>query len=91
MHPFIVGEIALGYVRHRDRTLALLELLPMATVAGHAEVLKFIASQKIFGLGIGYVDVHLLVATRLTPETKIWTYDRRLHAAAERMKLAFAP
>jgi len=44
-------------------------------VADADEVLSFIAGRKLSGSGIGYVDVHLLAAAALTPETFLWTRD----------------
>jgi hypothetical protein len=65
-----------------------LNALPKATVASAGEVLKFIAERKLPGSGIGYVDAHLLAATALTPETAIWTRDKRLLVAARSLSLA---
>jgi hypothetical protein len=50
--------------------------------------LRFVDQQTLFGLGIGYIDTHLLTATRLTPDTLLWTRDKRLLAAANRLSLA---
>ena len=85
-HPFVIGELALGNLRLRDQVLGLLQDLPFASVATEGEVLAFIDRQALFG--IGYVDAHLLAAARLTPDTLIWTRDKRLQAAADRMSLA---
>ena len=87
-HPFVIGELALGRLRQRDTVLRTLEELPHAIVASHAEAMSFIERQKLFESGIGYIDVHLLAAARLTPNTRLWTRDRRLAAAAERLSLA---
>jgi predicted nucleic acid-binding protein len=87
-HPFIISELALGDPRHRDRLLAHLSEPPRAIVAGNAEVLHFIQQDRLFGIGIGYVDAHLLAATRLTQDASVWTRDKRLSAAAERLSLA---
>ena len=62
--------------------------LPQATSASHGEVLRFIDREVLFGRGIGYVDAHLLAATRLTAGSKLWTRDRRLHAVAAQLGLA---
>lgn len=48
----------------------------------------FIRRNDLSGSGIGYADAHLLVSTRLTPGTGLWTRDRRLLAAARRLGLA---
>ena len=91
IHPFVIGEIALGELRQRERTLALLHDLPEAPVASAAELLSFIAEHALFRLGIGYVDAHLLAATRLAGDAALWTRDKRLRAAAERLGLAADP
>ncbi|MGO4448591.1 type II toxin-antitoxin system VapC family toxin [Phyllobacterium sp. TAF24] len=87
IHPFIVGELALGSLRQRELILNSLQDLPKVQVADDKEILYFIDAETIFGLGIGYVDVHLLAATRLTPGTRLWTRDKRLAAAATRLQL----
>ena len=87
-HPFVLGEIALGRLRDPDMVLGLMADLPQAVVATDAEVLGFIRRDGLAGLGIGYVDAHLLAAARLTPDARLWTRDRRLAAAAERLGLA---
>lgn len=82
MHPFVIGEIALGHLRRREADLALLHDLPMASLATNEEVLSLINNRRLFVTGIGYVDAHLLAAVRVTPRVILWTRDRRLAAAA---------
>jgi predicted nucleic acid-binding protein len=90
-HRFVTGELALGNLRERDLVPSALRELPQATVASDDEVLHFIDRQALFGLGIGYVDAHLLAAVLLTLGAKLWTRDRRLQAAATQLGLATAP
>jgi predicted nucleic acid-binding protein len=87
MHPWVLGEVALGNVRQRELVLGSLSNMPMATQATDAEVLDYINATKLWGLGIGYVDAHLLASARLTPGASLWTLDRRLEAAAETLGL----
>lgn len=87
-HPFIIGELAMGSLRQRDVILNALRDLPHAVVASDEETLGYIDQQKLFGLGIGYVDAHLLAAARLTPSASLWTRDKRLREIAERSGLA---
>lgn len=87
-HPFVIGELSLGDLRRRSAILEDLADLPQAQVATDPEALRFIDDRALFGLGIGYVDVHLLAATQLTPGAKLWTRDKRLLAAADRLGLA---
>ena len=87
IHPFIIGELSLGNFRRRDVVLTELKRLPRAVIATDDEVLGFIDHHRLAGLGIGYIDVHLLVSARLTPEASFWTRDKRLAAVVAR----FAP
>lgn len=90
MHPFVLGELALGHVSGIGGMIDDLSRLAQATVASTNEVLKFIMDRKLSGLGIGYVDAHLLASATLTPETLIWTRDKRLLAAARSLSLSVA-
>lgn len=90
-HPWVTGELALGNLSRREEVLGLLRDLPQATVADHDEVLRLIEGEALHGAGIGYVDAHLLAASRLTPGTALWTTDERLAAVAARLSLGFQP
>lgn len=85
-HPFVIGEISCGYLRHRAEVLALLQALPLAEIADHDEVLRFVEAASLAGAGIGWVDAHLLAASRLAG-ISLWTLDRRLGSAARRLRL----
>jgi hypothetical protein len=78
----------LGNLRRHDAVLTALSDLPQAETATHPEILTFIDRHALFGRGIGYVDVHLLAAVRLTRGAQLWTRDRRLHAVANELGLA---
>lgn len=88
-HPFVIGELALGHLRQRRTILSALQDLPRASVATDGEVLLFIERHALAGLGIGYVDIHLLAATRLTAGSALWTRDKRLSGAAGRLGLGW--
>ena len=61
MHPWVIGEIALGQLgRRRSSVLADLRRLPSAVVVPDPEVLTLIEGRALFGRGIGWVDAHLL-------------------------------
>lgn len=86
-HPWVIGEVSLGHLGRRDEILNLLHGLPQATVASTEEVQAAIENQQLQGSGIGYVDAQLLTATMLTPDSMLWTADRRLRAVATRIGL----
>jgi predicted nucleic acid-binding protein len=91
MHPFVIGELALGRMRQREIILAALSDLPRAELATDAEVLGFVDREALFGRGIRYVDAHLLASTRLSAGATIWTRDTRLCDVAEELGLAMTP
>jgi predicted nucleic acid-binding protein len=90
-HPFVIGEVAMGSLERRDLILGALQDLPKATVARDEEVLQYISNRALFGLGIGYVDAHLLAAVQMTAEALLWTRDKRLASLAAKLSLAFSP
>lgn len=87
-HPFITGELALGNLQNRATILDALQSLPQATIATDTEVMHLIDHNALFGMGIGYVDAHLLAAVRLTIGSSIWTRDKRLNTASLKLNLA---
>ena len=89
-HPFIIGEIACGYLKNRKEILTLLEALPCAKVAQPEELLKFIESRKLFGSGIGFVDIHLLASCFLN-HTLLWTQDTKLAQASIALHVSYKP
>ncbi len=79
----------MGILARRDTTIRELKKLQTMVVAHNEEVLDFVARHKLFGLGIGYTDAHLLVSVRITANCKLWTRDKRLRAAAEKLDLGW--
>ena len=86
MHPFVLGEIACGSLRHRPSILSDLGHLPHAVSAENAEVLAFLDQHRLYGKGIGWIDAHLLASAALS-RCRLWTLDSRLGEAAESLKL----
>jgi len=87
VHPFVIGEIALGHLRKRAEVLDLMNALPLAPELSHGEILAFIDAHGLAGCGIGWIDAHLLAAARLAGWT-LWTLDRALNRAAGRLHLS---
>jgi predicted nucleic acid-binding protein len=90
-HPWVIGELALGTLTNREEILRLLRGLPQADVAGDGELLELIERRRLYGAGVGYVDAQLLAATKLRPETSLWTADQRLATLAESLGVGFQP
>lgn len=87
-HPFVIGELSCGNLKNRRGILSLLRELPEAEAVTHDEALFFIEEHGLMDRGLGFVDVQLLAAARLTG-VPLWTYDRRLREAAAGLHLEF--
>lgn len=85
IHPFIVGELALGLLSDRAGTLALLDRLPEVRAAQAAEVRHAIETRDLFGRGIGLVDAHLIASVLISSPARLWTRDGRLRKVAEEL------
>ena len=83
IHPFVIAELALGSLKERSRTLALLDLLPHLRVARLNEIRTLIEARHLYGLGIGLTDAHLIASVLINPPTLLWTKDKQLRKAAE--------
>lgn len=93
MHDFVYGEIAMGSPRNRKAMLAMLSSLHRIPTASHFEVMTFVENAKLFGLGLTYIDVHLLAATHASGDIepiRLWTRDTELLKQAGRFGVAYA-
>jgi predicted nucleic acid-binding protein len=86
IHPFVIGELACGNLARRAEVIGLLQALPQAPVADHAELLEFVDAHRLYGRGLGWVDLHLLASARLA-NLPLWTLDRYLAVAARQLSL----
>jgi predicted nucleic acid-binding protein len=83
IHPFIIAELALGSMQERTKTLALLDLLPQVRMAQIGEVRLMIGARRLYSLGIGLIDAHLIASVFIDSSTLLWTRNKRLRKAAE--------
>ena len=89
-HPMVLLELACGTPpAPRSKTLSDIGRLRHSEQATFTEVAEWIEQQQLYGLGCGLVDLSLLAATQLTPQTKLWTLDKRLQQLALRFDLAY--
>jgi predicted nucleic acid-binding protein len=83
IHPFVIAELALGSLKERIKTLALMDLLPQVRVAHIGEVRLAIEARRLNGLGIGLIDAHLIASAFIDSSLLLWTRDKRLRLVAE--------
>ena len=87
-HPFVTGELACGNLKKRADILSDLNTLPSATRATDAEVMRLIEDRKLWGRGLGWIDMHLLAAALLS-RGRLWSFDKRLGSAASGLGLRY--
>jgi predicted nucleic acid-binding protein len=88
-HSFIIGELACGNIGNRAEIINLLRSLPLAPAINLEEYLYFVERNQLHGIGIGFVDVHLLAAAKLAG-MPFWTNDKKLRHAASGLDLSYS-
>ena len=88
MHTVVLGELATGNLRKRKETLVSLQALPRLREGTSAECLRYLEDRQLFGRGIGWNDIQLLVAAELS-RVPLWSRDRSLAAMADKRGLLF--
>jgi len=86
VHPFILGELACGNFKNRKEIFTLLSVVTSLEKVSDEEYFIFLEKNRLFGTGIGFVDVHLLAAARLA-QCSIYTKDKALLSAAGRLDI----
>ena len=86
-HPWVIGELACGGLKNRKEILALLQALPETHIPEHHEVLHLLETHKLYGVGLGWVDINLLAAAQLTG-CALWTADAQLQKTAAKLQLS---
>lgn len=81
-HPLVIGELACGQLPRRKETLHLLDQLRKAPIASDREVRHLIEERALYGIDLGWVDMHLLASVQLIPGGELWTRDKALKAAS---------
>ena len=91
-HPMVIVELACGTPpAPRAQTLGDMALLASAQQATLGEAQEFIEREKLYGLGCGLVDIALLASAIITPNTQLWTMNKRLSDLAQRFGVAYQP
>lgn len=87
IHPFVLGELSCGNISNRKEILTLLRALPRIDTVLDEEVFVLIENKKLYGKGLGFIDVHLLAAAIIQNVT-IWTGDKHLHRVLKELRIS---
>jgi len=88
IHPFILGELSCGNISNRKEVLSLLRTLRSIDLVLDEEVFLLIEDRKLFGKGLGFIDIHLL-ASAMIHHIPIWTRDKSLSRVARELGVDF--
>jgi predicted nucleic acid-binding protein len=86
MHPAVIGELACGSIPDRRNFLQLWLALPRIDEVSFEEAMALLENTPLWGRGLGWTDVHLLAAA-LVHKVRLWTRDRLLNNACQRLGL----
>jgi predicted nucleic acid-binding protein len=87
-HELVFGELLIGDRGGRLKLLSAYPQMFQATTIEHDEVVAFVRERRLFGRGVGWIDIHLL-ASAVVGRLLLWTADPRFHAMAEELRLAY--
>lgn len=88
MHPFILGELSCGNISNRKEVLSLLRALRSIEVVLDEEVFVLIEDRKLFGKGLGFIDIHLL-ASAMIYQVPILTRDKTLKRVSGELGISY--
>jgi len=89
-HELIFGELLIGDRGGRAKLLGAYEQMHQASLVPHAEVVAFVRSRRLYGRGVGWVDMHLL-ASAVVEGLHLWTADPRFSNLAHEIGVAYTP
>lgn len=87
-HEMVFGELLIGDRGGRLKLLEAYALMSQAMTVPHPEVVEFVRERRLFGRGVGWIDVHLL-ASSLVGGHRVWTADPRFAATAKELHIGY--
>jgi predicted nucleic acid-binding protein len=88
IHPYIIGELSCGNFKNRNLIISLLKALPKVSLISIDEFYMFIEKHKLYGIGLGYVDIHFLASAYIS-NCSIYTRDKSLSSAANQLGIEY--
>jgi len=88
IHPFILGELCCGNISNRKEVLSLLRTLRSIDLVLDEEVFILIEDRKLYGKGLGFIDIHLL-ASAMIHQVPIWTRGKSLKQIAGDLGISY--
>jgi len=89
-HELVYGELLIGDLGGRSQFLADYQAMFHARSVSHTDVVTFVVNRGFHGLGVSWIDVHLL-ASATVDGIKLWTADLRLSELATTLGFSYEP
>jgi hypothetical protein len=91
IHPFVIAELACGFLPQREKTLKYLDQLTALPTVRVGDIRLMIEARNLWAKGIGLTDAQLIASCLTTPGAKIWTIDGALGRVAESLGIRAVP
>jgi len=88
IHPYVLGELFCASISNREEILSLLKALPGIDSVLDEEFFMFIEERKLYGKGLGFVDIHIL-ASAMIFQVPLWTRDKSLKLIAGELGISY--
>jgi len=85
-HELVYGELVIGDTGGRRAFLEHYQRYAAAPLVPHGEVVIFVRAQRLAGLGLSWIDAHLLASARVAG-ARLWTADQTLARVAHALGL----
>jgi predicted nucleic acid-binding protein len=87
-HEMVFGELLIGDRGGRVKLLGSYVQMQQSNTIPHNEVVEFVRERRLFGRGVGWIDLHLL-ASAVVGQLELWTADRQFAAVAAELRISF--
>lgn len=91
IHPLVIGELSVGNLPRRKQTIKDLTTLPALRSASFLETQAMLEENGLWGKGLQWNDLLILASVVSSPDTLLWTEDKRLAEAAEIFSVSYHP
>jgi predicted nucleic acid-binding protein len=87
----VFGELLIGDIGGGRRNLLEAYVrMHQASAVAHQEVVAFVRERRLFGRGVGWIDVNIL-ASAVVCGFQVWTADPRFLTLANELQVAYSP
>ena len=90
-HEMVFGELLIGDMGGgRRNLLEAYAQMHQASAVAQQEVVEFVRARRLFGRGVGWIDVNIL-ASAVVGGFQVWTADPRFFTLANELRVTYSP